>query len=192
MKISSAKFVTSVAKVSNIPNDYKEFAFVGRSNVGKSSLINSLLSQKLARTSTTPGRTRLINFFLINNAFYFVDLPGYGFHSAGKQNENLWATLIENYLKYSKALERVFMLVDIRHTPTSQDKQMLYYLTYSGIPFTIIATKADKVAKSKVKNYIKKIADEFCITSASILPYSSIGQQGREEILNIIEQHLNL
>ncbi len=191
MKVSSVKFKKSVVSINNIPNDYPEFAFVGRSNVGKSSLINSLLSQKVARTSTTPGRTRLINYFLVNDNFYFVDLPGYGYHSAGKQNEKLWETLIENYLNCSKTLKRVFMLVDIRHAPTIQDKQMLYYLTYSGIPFTLIATKTDKVAKSKKNNYIKKIADEFCITSASILSYSSETKQGREDIFNIIMQDLN-
>ena len=190
MKIKSAKFKLSAVSLKNIPNDLPEIAFVGRSNVGKSSFINSLLSQKIARTSTTPGRTRLINYFLINESFYFVDLPGYGFHSAGKQNEKLWATLIEDYLNSSNNIKRIFLLVDIRHIPTEQDKQMLMYLSYTAKHFTIIATKCDKVAKSKVNIYIKKIADAFCITTASIIPYSIQKQGAREQILDIIEKSM--
>ena len=119
MKIQKVEFLISVAKAKDIIEGGNEFAFVGRSNVGKSSFINSIMGvKKLAKTSSEPGRTRLINYFQINGSFRFVDLPGYGYHRAGKQNELMWATLMEDYLKYSKCLKRVFMLVDIRHSPS--------------------------------------------------------------------------
>ena len=151
MKITGAKYLTSVVNRKDFIQEGIDFAFVGRSNVGKSSFINSLLGvKKLARTSSEPGRTRMINYFLINDMFRFVDLPGYGYHKAGKKNELLWTTLMEDYLNDSPCLKRVFMLIDIRHKPTELDKQMLKYLTYSGLTFTIVATKADKIAKSKI------------------------------------------
>ena len=187
MEIKSAKYLTSVVNSKDILCDGVEFAFVGRSNVGKSSFINSLVCQKLARTSSEPGRTRMINYFLINNSVRFVDLPGYGFHKAGKQNEKMWEKLMEDYLCTSKALKRVFMLVDIRHDPTELDKQMLEYLTYTGIPFTIVATKADKIAKSKISAYVANIAKVLKITSNNIVAYSSQTKFNKEKILQIFE-----
>ena len=192
MKILSAKYLTSVVNSNNLLSDKKEFAFVGRSNVGKSSLINSVLGvKKLARTSSQPGRTRMINYFLINDSFYFVDLPGYGYHKAGKQNELMWTTLMEDYLLKSQNLARVFMLVDIRHKPTELDKQMLKFLSYSSKPFTIIATKADKIAKSKLPVYLKDIAKSLLITTNNIIAYSSETGLGKDKILEIIEQDNN-
>ena len=190
MKITKAEYLTSITSIKNMIDSGVEFAFVGRRNVGKNSFINSLISKKLARTSSTPGRTRMINYFLINDSFRFVDLPGYGYHSAGKKNEKMWATLIEDYLNNSKTLRRVFLLVDIRHKPSLLDKQMLAYLTYSAKPFTIVATKADKVAKSKINNYLKIIAQEFLITPSSIIPYSTELGMGKDMILDIIEKSM--
>ncbi len=192
MKIESAKYLTSAVKSSDFISDGIEFAFVGRSNVGKSSFINSLLGKKIARTSSTPGRTRMINYFLINNSFRFVDLPGYGYHKAGKQNILLWSTLMEDYLKECKCLKRVFMLVDIRHKPSELDKDMLAYLTYNAIPFKIVATKADKIAKSKVGNYVKIIAKELNVMPLNILAYSSETLLNKDKILDIIENDINI
>ena len=191
MKIQKAEFLTSISRSKDMINDGVEFAFVGRSNVGKSSFINSLLGvKKLAKTSSTPGRTRLINYFNINDKFRFVDLPGYGYHKAGKQNEIMWATLMEEYLQKSKCLKRVFMLVDIRHKPSELDKKMLEYLTYTSRPFAIVATKVDKVAKSKIPVYLSIIAKELFVTTNNILSYSSETHYGKEKILNIIENDL--
>ncbi len=192
MKIESAKYLTSAVKSSDFISDGIEFAFVGRSNVGKSSFINSLLGKKIARTSSTPGRTRMINYFLINNSFRFVDLPGYGYHKAGKQNILLWSTLMEDYLRECKCLKRVFMLVDIRHKPSDLDKDMLAYLTYNSIPFKIIATKSDKIAKSKIANYIKTIAKDLNVMPLNILAYSSQTLLNKDKILNIIENDINI
>ena len=192
MKIESAKYLTSAVKSNDFISDGMEFAFVGRSNVGKSSFINSLLGKKIARTSSTPGRTRMINYFLINNSFRFVDLPGYGYHKAGKQNILLWSSLMEDYLRECKCLKRVFMLVDIRHKPSDLDKDMLAYLTYNSIPFKIIATKADKIAKSKVGNYVKIIAKELNVMPLNILAYSSETLLNKDKILDIIQTDINM
>ena len=192
MKITSAKFLTSVANKKDILNDnIPEFAFVGRSNVGKSSLINSLVNQKkLVKTSSTPGRTRLINYFDINDNFRFVDLPGYGFALAGKSHKKLWETLMEDYLIGSSSLKRVFLLVDIRLAPNELDKQMLEYLSYTGKPFTIIATKSDKIPKSKVFSYVKTIAKTFGIGTDNITTYSVENTQNKEKILEIINNDI--
>lgn len=192
MKITSASFLTSVANKNDILNDnIPEFAFVGRSNVGKSSLINSLVNQKkLVKTSSTPGRTRLINYFDINSSFRFVDLPGYGFALAGKSHKILWETLMEDYLIGSKSLKRVFLLVDIRLVPNELDKQMLQYLSYTGKPFTIIATKSDKIPKSKLSGYVKNIANTFGVGTDNIITYSVENPLNKEKLLNIIENNL--
>ena len=187
MEIKSAKYLTSVVNAKDILSDGTDYAFVGRSNVGKSSFINSLINQKLARTSSEPGRTRMINYFLINNCFRFVDLPGYGYHKAGKQNEKMWESLIEDYLQNSNTLKRVFMLVDIRHNPTALDIQMLTYLSYTGIPFTVIATKADKIAKSKIPVYLSNIAKVLKITSNNVIAYSSETKLNKDRILSLFE-----
>ena len=192
MKITSASFLTSVANKNDILNDnIPEFAFVGRSNVGKSSLINSLVNQKkLVKTSSTPGRTRLINYFDINSSFRFVDLPGYGFALAGKSHKILWETLMEDYLIGSPSLKRVFLLVDIRLAPNELDKQMLQYLSYTGKPFTIIATKSDKIPKSKLSGYVKNIANTFGVGTDNIITYSVENPLNKEKLLNIIENNL--
>ena len=193
MKITKSSFVTSVANANKVVVDgKKQVAFVGRSNVGKSSLINMLVNNsKLCKTSQTPGRTRLINYFLINDAFYFVDLPGYGFAQASKKDVFGWQGLIEPYLKNNAMLKCVCVLVDVRHNPTEQDKQMINYLFYYQIPFVIVATKCDKLSKTKVKPALNKIAGELKVGVKNIYGISSQTSFGKDELLNKLEQFLN-
>lgn len=188
MVIKSAKYLTSVVESNKILNDGIDIAFVGRSNVGKSSIINSLTNQKkLCKTSSLPGRTRMINYFYINNSFRFVDLPGYGYASAGKQNKIIWSNIMENYLLNSKSLKHVIMLIDSRIEPTELDVKMLNFLFYYQIPTTVVATKVDKLPKSKIGTYIQKCASKLSIGKDNIIPYSSETNFGREELLNLIQ-----
>lgn len=191
MKILSAEYLTSVVSSDKLLTDGVEFAFVGRSNVGKSSFINSLVGQKkLCKTSSLPGRTRMINYFLINKEFRFVDLPGYGFAKAGKENKIIWANIMEDYLTKTTCLKRVFMLVDIRIDPTELDKKMLKFLFYYGIPTTIVATKADKLAKSKISAYVQNVANKLNVGKDNIIAYSSEVGLNKDKILDILEQDL--
>ena len=193
MEIKSAKFQTSVADSKNILADgMPEIAFVGRSNVGKSSLINMLTKNgKLCKTSSTPGRTRLINYFLINNEFYFVDLPGYGYAKASKSEVSNWQGMIEPYLIDNPQLKCVCMLVDSRFEPTEQDKQMMTFLNYYQIPFIIIATKCDKFGKSQIKPQMLKIANALGVGKDNVFASSSEKQIGRLEILQKLDQFLS-
>ena len=195
MKIKSARFVTSVASAKNLIADEKmEIAFAGKSNVGKSSFINTLCGQKkLAKTSSLPGRTRLVNYFLINDEFYFVDLPGYGYAQAGQKNKEMWATLLEDYLIKSDKIKLVFMLVDLRHDPTDLDKIMLRFLYQRGLPFKIIATKADKIAKSKIPSFVQNVAKCLGVGKDDIIAFSSETGYGLDRVLSEIEgiKHLN-
>lgn len=192
MEIKSAKFIKSATNVNlNGLEDYSQIAFVGRSNVGKSSLINMLVgNSKLSKTSSTPGRTRLINYFLINSDLYFVDLPGYGYAKASKTEVDGWQSMIEPYLVENDNLKCVCMLVDSRIEPTAQDKQMLKFLNYYRIPFIIIATKCDKFGKSQVKPQMQKIANFLGVGKDNVLPSSSEIRLGRIEILNKLDQFL--
>lgn len=191
MIIKSAEYLTSVVSKDKILSNGTDFAFVGRSNVGKSSLINNLVNQKkLCKTSSTPGRTRMINYFVINGTFRFVDLPGYGYAKAGKKNELIWANIMEDYLVNTSCLKRVFMLVDARISPTELDKKMLQFLFYYQIPLTVIATKCDKLPKSKISAYIQNIAKTLNLGKDNIIASSSEIGLGRDAILNIIEQDL--
>lgn len=192
MVINNAEFKISVGIKSSLFNDDKnEIAFIGRSNVGKSSLINYLTNRKaLARTSNTPGRTRLINYFEINKSFYFVDLPGYGFALGNKKEQDEWKKLIENYLEQSKKLKLVCLLLDIRRDISTQDEQMLKYLEYYHIPFIVIVTKADKVGKSQVKNMALKIGRQVGIGDDNVLVCSVQDKVGKEKILEKMEQFL--
>jgi len=187
-KITIAKYKGSATEPSQFFSDLPEFAFVGRSNVGKSSLINSLVNmKKLARTSSTPGRTKMVNYFLINDSFYFVDLPGYGYASgASKAHKNLWSSLIEKYLLASKQLKLVFLLVDIRHKPSELDLLMQKFLYINNIPTKIIATKSDKIAKSKVANYILNIAKSLSVGIGDIISFSVFNDKGKEEVFKTI------
>lgn len=193
MIIKSAEFATSVASADKIlVHDGKEIAVAGKSNVGKSSFINFLTNNgKLARTSKLPGRTRLINYFGINGGeFFLVDLPGYGFAKVSDAEKNKWSTLIESYLLRSKALKNVFLLVDIRHEPTADDKMMMNYLVHYNINFTIIATKADKLSRSAQMKRVREIAVSLGVGPANIYPVSSTAKSGKEQILARIDSVL--
>ena len=192
MKIVSASYKTSVIDANNLLNDgVPEFAFVGRSNVGKSSLINMLTGVKgLAKTSGTPGKTRMVNYFDINNQFRFVDLPGYGFAKVEKSHLDVWSSLMGQYLQLSPQLLTTFVLLDIRHEPTSQDKQMINFLVYYGLPFMIIATKADKIAKTKVRQAVGVLAKSLNLRADEIIPTSSESAYGKDKLLSYIENKL--
>lgn len=193
MKITKATFSTSVANANNLINDgVSQIAFVGRSNVGKSSLINYLTNNsKLCKTSSTPGRTRLVNYFKINDQFYFVDLPGYGYAKASGQEISGWQSLIEPYLVNNPNLKLVCALVDSRIEPTENDKIMINFLNYYRIPFVVVATKCDKFAKSKVKPALNKLANSLKLGVNNIYGVSSTTGFGKEELLNYFEQMLN-
>ena len=192
MIIKSAKYITSVVSRNKIIVDgVPEFAFVGRSNVGKSSLINSLTGVKgLAKTSATPGKTRMINYFLINEEFRFVDLPGYGYAKVGKSELDVWSGLMGEYLLGSDSLKLVFVLLDIRHDPTAQDRQMIEYLVYNNLPFRIIVTKADKIARNKQLQQVDKICKVLKIRKEIVIVSSSEKLQGKDQILEYIQNLL--
>ncbi len=192
MEIKSASFYISVADSRKVVADEKkQIAFVGRSNVGKSSLLNALVRQKkLAKTSQTPGRTRLINYFLINNEFYFVDLPGYGFAKGNKQEVSSWQDLIEPYLVNNPKLKCVCMLVDSRLNPMETDKQMQIVLDHYKIPYIVIATKADKLTKSECGKVKSNIANSLRLGTDNIIVSSSKTNAGRKEILDKLELYL--
>jgi len=182
-RIKQAEFLTSVGLGGAYPPPAAaEIAVVGKSNVGKSSLINSLCNNfKLAKTSQSPGKTRLINFFLLNRSFHLVDLPGYGFAKAPKEQQREWQGLIESYLM-SNRVDHLFLLLDIRHTPTQEDKDMFRWMLYYGIPFTLVATKADKLPRSKRQLSANAAAKALGAPPAAIA-YSSESGIGREELL---------
>jgi len=186
MKITSARFVAAVATPGSMLKDDKlEIAFLGRSNVGKSSLMNSLLGVKgLARTSSTPGRTQSLNFFLINEEFYFVDLPGYGYAKASKDKRHEWGKLIEKYLAERKQLVLSILIVDARHEPSPLDLQMKSWLQHFGLPYLVVSTKVDKLsANERRKSWqtTKKVLD-----SENIVQYSSVTREGAKDIWNVI------
>ena len=187
-QIRQAEFVTSAGVEGSYPNPLPcEIAIVGKSNVGKSSLINALTNnRKLAKTSSQPGKTRLVNFFLLNRALYLVDLPGYGFAKASKEEQKSWGALLERYL-CSGRVKHLFLLLDIRHAPTQDDLQMFRYLIYYNIPYTLIATKADKIAKSKRKQEANARAKALGAPPFAI-PFSAETGDGRDEILERIAQ----
>ena len=184
--IKIAEFVTSVGLGGVYPQkEGAEIAVVGKSNVGKSSLINSLCNNfKLARISASPGKTRLINFFRLNGAFYLVDLPGYGFAKAPKTEKEKWGQLMEGYLSMGR-VSHIFMLLDIRHAPTEDDKQMFRWIIYYGVPFTLVATKSDKLSRSKRQNAANAAAKLLGAPPAA-LAYSSETAEGRDELIKRI------
>lgn len=189
--IRQAKFVTSAGTEGNYPEALPcEIAIVGKSNVGKSSLINRLTNnQKLAKTSSQPGKTRLVNFYLLNQSLYLVDLPGYGFAKASKTEQKSWGELLDKYLT-SGRVKHLFMLIDIRHAPTQDDLMMFRYLIYYNIPYTLIATKSDKIAKTKRKQEANKRAKELGAPPFA-MPFSSETGEGKAELLNRIGQIYN-
>ncbi len=191
MKIITADFVTSATGLKDCPaGDLPEVALAGRSNVGKSSLLNSLTGRKkLARTSNTPGRTRMINFFVINNAFHLVDLPGYGFARVPARVRQQWGPMIEEYLLNRKQLRGVILLIDARHGPTAGDMQMLHWLKHYNIPTAVVATKADKLGRGKALANLKAIKSKLGEMGYEQTPvlFSAVTGQGKEEIWRIIK-----
>lgn len=196
MVIKNAAYVKGAANYGQcIVSELPQIAVAGKSNVGKSSFINYLVNDgKLARTSKLPGRTRLINYFVINdrseNSFLLADLPGYGFAKVSDAEKLKWADLLEKYLANEKQLKHVFFLVDIRHDPTKDDVTMYNYLFKNNVPFTIVATKADKVSKSQIKNRLRSIANFLKVAEGNLVAVSSLNKTGKEAVLDRIEKVL--
>lgn len=193
MEIHSAEFILSNSDFKKCPaEDRPEYAFIGRSNVGKSSLINMLCNKKgLAKTSATPGKTQLINHFMINGQWYLVDLPGYGYAKTARTEREKWDTMIRNYMKYRKNLMSVFVLIDIRIAPQEKDLDFINWMGEQSIPFAIIFTKADKQTRIKNEFSVKQFTSQLLKTWASLPPYfitSSENKNGKEEVLNYIEE----
>lgn len=193
MRIVRSCFVTSLERLGNFPGrGVPEIAMAGRSNVGKSSLINSLcMNSKLARTSSEPGKTRLVNIYRVNDAFMLTDLPGYGFAKAPAAEKKRWAGMIEGYLSGSDSLKHVFLLVDIRHEPTDDDAMMADYLRHYQLPFSVIATKADKLSKAARGRAMAPICRKLNVQPWQILAYSSEDGTGREALLKKLDEILN-
>ncbi len=190
--IKNPVFIKSAASPSDfLKSDKKQIAVAGKSNVGKSSFINLLSGCKIAKTSQTPGRTRLINYFDMGK-FILTDLPGYGYAKASKGEVEKWGELVESYLSSEEKLARVLLLVDIRHQPTELDHLLMDYLFRMRIPFSVIATKADKIAKSKVKPRLNEIAAELKMGEGDITAVSSHTGNGKKETLSLIKNILNI
>lgn len=190
MNFNKAKFLTSYGKFSQIPkSDRPEIAFAGRSNVGKSSLINKIFNRKsLARVSATPGKTVTINFYSLEN-IHIVDLPGYGYAKVAKTEKQRWAGLIEGYLQADRELDLVFQLVDFRHPPTKDDILMINFLIDSEIPFVVVLTKADKLKKTQREERLEALKIELpCGDRITVIPFSAETGEGVEEIRKIIEE----
>ena len=191
MIIKSAELETVCGITSRLPeNELPEFAFAGKSNVGKSSLINALMNRKsLARTSSQPGKTQTINFYLINQNMYYVDLPGYGYAKVSVEVKAKWGKMIERYLRSSKALKCVFLLIDIRHEPSANDKLMYKWIVDQGYEPVIIATKLDKIKRSQVQKHVKMLKEGLALVpGTTVIPFSSVTKQGRDEIWELIEK----
>ena len=193
MVIKSVNLETVCGITSTLPKtELPEFAFAGKSNVGKSSLINALMNRKsYARISAQPGKTQAINFYNINEEFYYVDLPGYGYARVSEEIKEKWGKMIERYLHQSKQLRVVFLLIDIRHDPSANDKQMYDWIVHQGFEPVIIATKLDKIKRSQVQKQLKAIRTSLN-TKATIIPFSAETKQGREEIWDFLENILQI
>lgn len=190
MIIKSAALETVCGITSTLPeNLFTEIAFAGKSNVGKSSLINALMNRKsLARTSSQPGKTQTINFYNVNNEVYFVDLPGYGYAKVSEEIKAKWGKMIERYLRKSKQLKAVFLLIDIRHEPSANDKQMYSWILDNGFKPIIIATKSDKISRNQLQKHVKMVKDGLKVEKGTVvIPFSAQSKQGRDEIYEVIE-----
>ncbi|MBQ1812492.1 MAG: YihA family ribosome biogenesis GTP-binding protein [Bacilli bacterium] len=194
MKITSTELFISAVRQSQYPEDnLPEFLIVGRSNVGKSSFVNTLINRKnFARTSSKPGKTQTLNFYKINKDFYFVDVPGYGYAIADKKTQMKFGKMIEDYVANRKELKEVFMLVDFRHKPTSDDILMYNYLKYYNLKVTVIATKIDKISfgqREKYKNIILKTLD--LKEGDNLILFSSVTKDGKKDVYNTVEKYLD-
>ena len=194
MIIRKAELETVCGITSTLPeNLLPEFAFAGKSNVGKSSLINGLLNRRaLARTSSQPGKTQTINFYNVNDSLYFVDLPGYGYAKVSVEVKAKWGKMIERYLKKSKMLKCIFLLIDIRHNPSANDKMMYDWIVSNGYKPVIIATKLDKLKRSQIQKHVKMVREGLGLAKEDILiPFSAETKQGRDEIWALIDSLQN-
>lgn len=191
MIIKNVSLETVCGITSTLPENLcPEVAFAGKSNVGKSSLINALMNRKsLARTSAQPGKTQTINFYNVNDCLYLVDLPGYGYARVSAEIKEKWGKLIERYLNGSRQLKAVFLLIDIRHDPSANDKNMYEWIVYNGYDPIIIATKLDKINRSQVQKHLKMIRTGLGVKPGTLLlPFSATTRQGREEIWDVIDE----
>lgn len=193
MIIKNVALETVCGVTSVLPkNDKVEIAFAGKSNVGKSSLINALMNRKaLARTSAQPGKTQTINFYNVNDAVYLVDLPGYGYAKVSQAEKEKWGKLIERYLHGSKQLRTVFLLIDIRHEPSANDRQMYDWILHNGYEPIIIATKLDKIKRSQVAKQVKLVKEGLQVLPGTVvIPFSAETKQGRDEIWEVMESYM--
>lgn len=190
IKLKKSEFIKSAVARDQYPQDDRpQIAFVGRSNVGKSSCINTLLERKnIARVSQSPGKTRTINFFLINEDFYFVDLPGYGYAKTSKEERQSWGKIMEEYFNQNPNLREVFLLLDIRHEPKAEDVTMAQYAAHYGIPLTIIATKSDKISRGAYQKAFAIMRKKLNLGHPIILPLSSLKKNGKDEIWKYISE----
>jgi GTP-binding protein len=198
LKITSAEFLQGVADLHQLPkNELKEILFIGRSNVGKSSLLNKMCNRKsLARTSTTPGKTREINYYIVNNLFYFVDLPGYGYAKVPEQMRAGWKRLIEDFLKRGRPIALGMQLIDSRQEPTPLELMMMDWLEYYEIPYLLVLTKSDKLPVSKLSKKLVAYRTRFASQlnegcCRGIVPFSIITGDGKAELLKLIDAHMN-
>lgn len=193
MKVNEAELIISAVGPQQYPQDaLPEIALAGRSNVGKSSFINKMIQRKkLARTSSTPGKTQTLNFYKLNQSFIFVDVPGYGYAKVSKSERNKWGQFIEEYLSTREPLRVVCQLIDIRHKPTKDDQAMYTWLRHLERPVVIIATKSDKISKGKIQKHIKDIRDTLQMPiEAPILPFSSETAQGKDKIWGLLTKYI--
>ncbi len=193
MNVNNVTLETVCGITSTLPeNSLPEFAFAGKSNVGKSSLINALMNRKaFARTSSQPGKTQTINFYNIEEQLYFVDLPGYGYAKVSQTTKEKWGKMIERYLRKSEQLKLVFLLIDIRHEPSANDKSMYEWIEYNGFEPVIIATKLDKINRSQVQKHVKMLRTGLGLKKeTTLIPFSAETKQGRDEIWAVIESYL--
>lgn len=193
MKVNNAEIVISAVSQKQYPNDrLPEIALAGRSNVGKSSFINRLIHRKnLARTSSKPGKTQTLNFYKINQYFYFVDVPGYGYAKVSKKEREKWGVMMEEYFETRDTLKAVMLITDIRHEPTSDDSNMYQFLKHFDLPVIVIATKLDKIPKGKRTKHVKRTRDKLqMIEEDRVIPFSAESGEGKDEAWSVIRNYL--
>jgi GTP-binding protein len=193
MKVTNAEIVISAVSKKQYPNDQlPEIALAGRSNVGKSSFINKLITRKsLARTSSKPGKTQTLNFYRINEAFYFVDVPGYGYAKVSKTEREKWGKMMEEYFQSRETLKVVLLITDIRHEPTKDDVQMYDFLKHFGLPVVVVATKMDKIPKGKRAQHLKRTINTLQVEKGDlVLPFSSETGEGKDEAWGILKKYI--
>ncbi len=195
LKVHNAEFVKSAPSLRDVPSlgGLPEFVLVGRSNVGKSSFINTVLGRKnLAKTSNTPGKTRLLNYYLIDNNWVFVDLPGYGYAKVSKTEQRTWQKNFEEFLKSHKPIRLVIQLIDARHGPQESDRQMFEWLAFHELPQIVVLTKADKISRNELSRQVARCARELAVDPASVIAFSATEGTGKKAVLDIIGRMIKL